>query len=214
MEGPAEFRGVLLALFLALQAPSPEELAKKIEESVRADGAWLDKTFDLDALFARSLKDAPGDPKRKEGFARGVRKSFNLGRKTAQAAQGGSYRLLRIRTVDGKPRPLFRMISEGGLNYQEFLLEDSRIVDVYPYIQGEWMSETLRRLCTVALASDPAGGGLKDNEYMKNLPAIQKMTALQNGGKSAEALAVYAALPASLRKEKSLLLARYQMASE
>ncbi len=210
---------MLLLLLLALQS-TPDELAKKIEESVRADGAWLDQTFDVDGLLARALKDVPGDPNRKSGFAAGVRKSFTIGQQTSQAVkEGGGYTLLRVRTVAGKTRALFRMLIGENLNYHDFLLEPApgggfRIADLLPYTAGEWVSESFRRGYTTTLASDPAGKALKDNEYIKNLGKIDRITDLRNQGKPAEALKVWLTLPPTLQKDKSLLIVRSLTASQ
>ena len=209
---------MLLLLLLACQA-TPEDLAKKIGESVRADGAWLDQNFDMDQLFARSFKNEPGDPKRKDGFGRGIKKSFSLGKQTAQSLKdGGSYTLLRIRTVDGKTRALFRVLIGESFNYHEYLFEPApggglRIVDLYPTISGEWLSETFRRAYLKMLASDPAGG-LKDNEYMKNLDKINKMSAARDGGQPADVLKIFWTLPPALQKDKSLLIMRCIAASD
>jgi len=210
---------MLLLLLLACQA-TPEDLAKKIGDSVRADGAWLDQNFDLDLLFARSFKSEPGDPKRKDGFGRGIKKTFNLGKQTAQSVKdGGSYTLLRIRTGDGKTRVLFRVLIGESFNYHEYLLEPApgggfRIVDLYPYISGEWLSDTFRRAYLKMLASDPAGGTLKDNEYMKNLDKINRMSAARDEGRPADVLKLFASLPPALQKDKSLLLMRCIAASD
>jgi len=211
----------LIAILWAVQTDAEcLELARKIEASVRGDGGvWVDKAFDLDLLLQRSYGDAPGDPKRKAGFGAGIKKTFNLGKQTAEAVkENGSYRLLRVRTVDGRPHAVFRMLLGDSFNYHEYLFEaapggGARIADLYPYIAGEWLSETFGRAFRVMLASDPKGG-LKDNEYMKNLDKIQKITALREAGKPAESLKLCLALPAALQKDKSLLLLRCLAAME
>jgi len=218
---------MIFALLVAVSrqaAPSEKEateFARKIESSILTDeGAWVDQNFDLVGLLETALKDVQGDPKRKDGFGRGVRESFQLGKATAEAVkEKGRYTFIRTRSIGGKVRLLFRLVTPAGFNYHDFLLGSSAksglaIVDLYIYTSGEWISQTFRRAFVTMLASDPAGGKLRDNEYMKNLDKIQKMTALKNEGKNAEVLQVFASLPAGLKTDKTLLLMRCQAALE
>ena len=86
----------------------------------------------------------------------------------AWQAHAEDYQLLHVRTADGQPRPVLRRILKDArtgvhaVGYDELMLGVSRadhqvhLVDVYSYIQGQWLSELLRSMtdATVAASSD------------------------------------------------------------
>jgi hypothetical protein len=216
----------LALLFMAPQAaPEKEcvELARQIEKAIQDnDGAWVDKVFDADAMFDRAFKGIESSEESKSGYRSGVKKTFNLGQKTAEAIAGkGAFKFLGLRSVGGQQRALFRMVVGGNFNYHEYLLEAGpkgvRPVDMYIYLSGEWFSETMRRMYLTFLSSEPgvlAKALGRDNEFVTHLPKLQKMQALRAQGKPAEGLKLFATLPASLQKEKFALLARCMCAGD
>lgn len=218
---------LLLALLLASQALSEADaldLARKIEKSIAEEGGgWVDRAFDVDAMVDRALQGVEASEASKSGFRKGVKKSFSVGKKIAENLKGeASFKFLRVRTVDGRTRALFRLIADGSINFQEFLLEASpgggaRAVDFFTWLNGEWVSESIRRMYVTALASEPGALGKvvgKDNDYAANLPKVQRMQALREPGKPEEALKLFASLPASLKKEKCVLIVRCMAAGD
>lgn len=223
---------MLLAL-LALWAPACSlqddqdkagiEFARAIEAGLKSgDAAALDTAIDVDAMANRALVGITATEEWKSGYRKGVKQDFSLGKPITQALQAkGSYAFLRLHTVDGKRRAMFRMVANGSFNYHDCLLEPSakgfRIVDLFVYTTGEWMSDTLRRMALGAIAQEPGTIGKlvgHENEYVKSLPQIQNMTSLHNQGKNAEALKIFEGLPASVKKEKSVLIVRIAVASD
>jgi tetratricopeptide (TPR) repeat protein len=137
----------------------------------------------------------------------------------------GSYRLLRVRTVDGAPRPLFRVVTEGGSNYHEYeLVPDragegrARIVDVYVFNSGEPLSATLRRLFVRGASEEPGflgrlAGKKPGGPFTEHLEEIKRMNQARAKGDAAGWMAIYRALPDELQQDRSFLLMRVAMAS-
>lgn len=202
-----------------------KELVQKMEASVMEDdGTWLDAALDKTLLCDRILKDLPADDKFKTSVRNSMKTAIKFGTEIAGAVQnaGATYKFLRIRTVNGQTRALFRLVhGDGGLNYHEFLLEKGadgqpHPTDVFIAVSGEWISESLRRQYLMLLSSQPgflAKLAGKENEYAKALPKIKEMGLLNKQQKGAESLKIYDALPESVRGEKFVLLARYQAAA-
>jgi hypothetical protein len=186
------------------------------------DATALDRVLDVDALTDRAIAGLKVTDEWKTGYRKGVKDEFSLGKPIVKALQAkGSYTFLRFHTVDGKRRALFRLVTAGTFNYHDCLVEPAaqgfRIVDVYVYTSGEWMSDSLHRMALGALAQEPGTLGKlvgRENEYTKFLPQIQTMGSLHSQGKNVEALKVFAGLPASVKKEKSVLIVRVAVAAE
>ena len=186
------------------------------------EAAPLDRVVDVEAMANRALVALSVSDEWKRGYRNGLKQDFSFGKPMAQAIKGrGSYTFLRFHTVDGKRRALFRMITGGSYNYHDCLVgpapEGFRILDIYVYSSGEWMSETLHRMALAALAQEPGTLGKlagRENEYTKCLPQIKTMSTLHTQGKNDEALKVFDGLPASVKKEKSILVVRLAAASE
>lgn len=218
----------LTALWLVLSSVQASdeaflELAKKIEASVAEDkGAWLDQNFDIDTLLDRALTDAPGEDKIKREFRGGLKKGFNIGRSTAAAVGGaGTYKFLRLRTVNSRKVALFRLLMDGPFNYHEYVLEATpqgvKAVDLFVYLSGELISQSFRRIYLSAMAAEPGAVGKlvgNQNEYALALKKLQTMNQRIAQGKAAEALKIYAELPDSMKSEKYALIVRLQAASQ
>lgn len=168
----------------------------------------LEPLFDVPALTARYLR---GEPTPSVEAAVKMLEQAGVGAKTLCAWQAltESYTLLRVRMVDGQPRPLFRRITEDPdthvhlVGYDELMLGVSRLdhtvraIDIYTYYHGEWLSETLRAPVDAAasMSDEPSGAAnWKD--------AIPRARALQIARKPAEALALLDSVPAAVRKTR------------
>jgi len=202
------------------------EFARKVEETINAgDPSILDKAFDRGAMLALALDGLDVSPQTMSGINAGL-KDFSLGSLVvAQSIRsGGSYKFLRLRTVGGQPRALFRLLqnSEGGLNYHELILAPQpggapRVPDFYVYLSAERMSETMRRALLPAVAEQNKGLIAKltgqQSDFVRNLPKIQAVQAQNRAGKHAEALATLKTLPASLQTDKNVLITRVGIAA-
>lgn len=204
------------------EAPSEEEcrrFAEALEEALEnGDGAYFDRAIDVDAILDLATEGVEVPPPMAQGFREGVKDTFAIG--TTLVQTGSEYRFLSFRTVDGRPRCLFRVLSESGVNYHELLLAKGadgsvRVVDFYVYLTGERFSESMRRSYVQSLADRPGVVARllgKENEYAKSLPLISRMADLVKAGESTEALRVYRKLPDVVRKGKTALLLRLQAA--
>lgn len=142
----------------------------------------------------------------------------------AAIQQGGSFTLIRTREVDGQPRALFRLvIPNGGLNYHEYLLTKNdagtvQAYDVFVYLSGERLSQTMRRMM-LQLAAHQNRGLLdrmtgREQTLVKHFDEVQQVIAQLRSRNPAGALAAYDRLPQELRKQKFLLLLGLRGAQE
>jgi len=224
----------LAAILLATTPAAPAAPASepdKLEESLRpfltgieqavAEGnpKVLDDAMDLEALLDKIVNGVPAPAKFRDAFRQGARsRGVNLGPKVVTAVQReGSFRLLRVRTVAGKPRALFRLLSGETVNYFELYLDvpaggPPRIKDVYMFLAGETLSAAMRRMYIAASAE--ANHGLLDmlkgseREFLEHGSKIKEMGDLHRAGEYAKALEVYARMPPSMRKNKSMMILR------
>jgi predicted Zn-dependent protease len=155
-----------------------------------------------------------------DGFRKGYAKTSNslANALVDTVKKGGGFRLLRLRKVNGKPLALYRVTPDsGGVNYLELELErrpngSVRAVEVEPYLSGEPLSATARRLAVRAAAEAKMGfidklAG-KEGEFIKHAPKFKLMTEHLQKGEHQKVLEIYAALPPSLQQEKTALLQR------
>jgi tetratricopeptide (TPR) repeat protein len=219
-----------LLLVLATTPPPPtaapeaepvyRAFAEELERGITArEASALDNHIDLDRLFERTTQGITAPKKFADGFRRGLHeKGLQFGKQIVGAMDdSSSFRLLKVRTVKGTPRALFRYASDAGLNYFDFDLArrpsgEVVVIDIYPYISGEYMSETMRRVYLASMAEldqgllDKLMG--KEQEFLKNMPKMQEMMRLVQEKKFPEALAAYGKLPPAIQKQKQILLMR------
>lgn len=135
-------------------------------------------------------------------------------------AAGGSYQLVRLHEVDGKPRALFRMVSAAGLNYHDYeLVSDGGLAvaeDVYVFLAGERLSSTLGRFLIPAIVQatgrPPQSLSAFDRAFVENASLVQQLTLLAIQGQGQAAMSVYNQLPPVMQRDKSMLLMRYRAA--
>lgn len=202
-------------------APTEKEctdFAKIIEADV-ASGAWqlVDNNFDMNGVIDKTMAGYTVAPATAQGFRTGLKSGFSFGKVTSTAAQGGSYRFVRLRDVKNQRVAVFRLLTASGLNYHELLLQKSpagkiRIGDVFIYMTGEYISETFRRTYVPIAVSENRGLLEKlvgsDSDMVKNLPKIQAMQAAHQRGQAAQALKLYNELPPSVQADKNMLVQR------
>jgi hypothetical protein len=214
----------------AVVQPSEDEcvqFARSMEATVKqGDLKAFDRLVDWNALLNRATDSLGFSPQNRAGFHRGVLDSVTSDKGlaaqiTGQVARGGSYKFLRVRERNGQPTVLLRLVSDAGLNYHEWLLTkvggNVLASDIYIYISGELLSDTLRR-SALPVAKELSKTFIErltvaESEYVKNFDQLAKMMEQVQTGNHAEALETYARLPEVLRREKGALLARYQAAA-
>lgn len=208
---------LLTVLFLlcatAAFADDSADLAfvRRLESAMAArTPAAFDAFVDYTALKASIIPPDEDDYSWKHALI-GFEKKVKLGPLiTGAMGKHGSYRFLRFKEVDGQRRALFRLNGDKGLNYHELVLSpgpgNARIADVYIVVSGERISHTLRR----AIRSADA----KRSDLAEQLKAVREIRTLAAKGKAAEALAAYEKLPAWMKQEKWVQLARLEAAGK
>jgi len=223
--------GLLAITVPAVAAADPAYLkfAQQVQASINAgDSSLLDRQIDYDAIVDRAIGAYDVEQAFKDGFRKGVKSKTaeaGLGKQILAATKGtGSYTFLRMVRIGNEDRALFRLLPAGdGVNYHGLVLQkgksgEIKVVDFFNFMNGELMSETFRR-GFVAIAAERQKGFLakligREGEYVSNLPKIKEMQTLGKQGKVAEALQVYAALPPSVQKDKTIQVLRVTYASK
>ena len=199
------------------------DFARKIEQTVsQGNGRLLDTAFDVDILVERMLGGRGISANIIGGIKQGVRRGLDLGtRLNGIVAKGGSYNLLKLHRQGDEIRALYRLQAEGGLNYHDIILVKKdgrvRIADIYVFISGEYMSATMRRPVLPVITRHEKSPLTKlltgESEYVKSFAHIMSMTDAIRAGKPDEALAIYGKLPASVQRDKSVMLLRFNAAT-
>lgn len=212
------------ALAARTSEASGQAFAKSLESTIAVgDPSVFKSGFDCQTALDRALAPIDSPKQMKEEFSKGAAQGCgSFGDQIAAlATQGGSYKLLRVRSVDGGPRALFRLIANDAVNYHDLVLEDARgktrVVDIHVYLTGELFSETIRRTYVTALASDASlmsklSG--EESDFVKHLPKIREMQTRREQKDFAGALKSYYELPPSLQKDRNMLFERFTSASE
>lgn len=213
------------------ETPTDEEcrqFAASLEDIVRSgDIAAFNEAIDWDAILESATGGIEGVEKARRGFIADAKRLLgargSLGQQVIeQAAKGGSYRLLRVRTQGDEKRALFRFLfPQAGVNYYDLILvrqPDGKVkaVDIYVFASAERVSKTFRR-AFIPLAAEASKSVLakltgEENEYVKNLGNTTEMADAVRSGRYHRALDIYGKLPASLRRDKTLLVLRLQAA--
>jgi hypothetical protein len=180
--------------------------AGEIESSIKkGESTFLDNAFDKDE-FIKKLD--LGDYTEGNEFAEGVISKLNLGTQlTTILNDQDNFNFIKHYEKDGRHHVVFRLFTtkDGSLNYHDYELIKSgkacKIADAYIYLSGETLAETMHgmyaNLYKKSLKNSNSLGGLNDLKEIKDL---------LNRGKVKEAKDMYEALPASLKKNKTVLL--------
>ena len=203
-----------LANNIAASPVSDEEcitFARELEKNIVAgnvDGAtaMIDWSAMLDEAFA-GLSAGQEPPPFLVGMRQGtLRTSPEFYKKiVAETKDGGSYRLLRVKSAPEGKRALFRYRAgqNRGLNYHEILIyrKAGKNIghDIEVYTTGERQSQLVRRMAIIGISKSDVG-----NEMFKAM----------NAGSYADALAAYYRLPMNLQREKPFLLNRLRAAQQ
>jgi tetratricopeptide (TPR) repeat protein len=191
------------------------EFGAKLERAVaEGDKTEVDRLVRVLDLVERSAGDLQLTPSERKGLSAGASRSTQqFSQQFIDAAKaGGSYSVVRVRTVNDRPRILLRLIpADGGVDYHEYSLArypDGRVAteDIYIYSMGESLTETFRRVLLGLLpagnrgALDRLSGGEK--LMARHIGDLTTMTAQVRGGQHREGLATFRRLPAELQKHK------------
>jgi hypothetical protein len=128
------------------------------------------------------------------------------------------YRMLRVHVNEGEQRVVMRRLARASrkpvviVGYDELQLAHSadhavRLVDVYSYTQGDWLSSLLAGGID-AMSDQGTAGGLDAAHTLHHSRELQK------DGKFTEALAAIDSLPPSVHKSRMVQMARVRIADQ
>jgi tetratricopeptide (TPR) repeat protein len=196
----------------------------KLESAIAAgDTAAVKDLMRPAEILERSVSDLGlSSSDKKNLFTLGERVSSTFPEQfTKVAADGGSYDVIRVRMVAGRPRVIVRLMHpEGASNYHEYTLiryPDNQIAaeDVYIYLSGEPLSHTFRRIMLNILNMQHKGFKNLNKEeqvLVDHQQDINTMTTMVRNGQHAEAFAIYQKLPAELHNNKLVQIVAIQAA--
>ncbi|HEU4339670.1 MAG TPA: hypothetical protein VFS19_06340, partial [Planctomycetota bacterium] len=221
-----------LAAALLLQAPPAQDPKSEITEKEAIefasrmekfllDGLYekFDELFDMKGIVEDAIRGLPLAKDDADAFRTRSIEGFAFGKKLASGS-GDSYRFLRILPSSVPPQPVFRLMTQSGINYHQYRLKKTpegqiRIADLLNHMAGYWWTPVWRRYALALLALDP---GLKekvpkqDVDFANHIEKIREMEQAANEGRSARALAIYGELPLSVKRDRIVQITRVKAA--
>jgi hypothetical protein len=192
------------------------------------DPQAIGKMTDFQAMLDTAMEGLDMSAKNKRDFSTGVLSSQEkptsiAGQLSEAVTNGGSCEMLRVHEVDHRRRVLIRLVRPNyeGTNYLDLVLArhpngQVRAVDIYVFVSGELISQTLRRGALMTMAQMPKGilDRLRgaEGEFVRNMTAFGKMAEAAAGGRNREALSLYDGLPQTMKQDKNILLLRLRAA--
>lgn len=201
-----------------------DNLGRSIDSALYAgNGAYLNDLFEKSYMINQVITKSD-DSYIKEfnkGFEESLSTSFDLGgRIIREVGNSGSYDFVKSRANSkGEYHLLFRLYGEQeGLNYHDFKIQrvdgSYVILDVYVYTVGEYLSETMKSLYTIALSDRP---GILDKLLKRSIQddflKIKEIKLLVMSGDYEKANNTYKKLSSEILKQKSIQLTGIQIAS-
>ncbi len=213
----------------AITETEVKQFANELEKKVKnGNSTAFTNMIDTEALGDTALAGMDVSDKNKReaiaGLKNGMTKSTSLGGEIVRTVQkGGTFRLLRTVTVDGKQRARFRLVMPemGGINYMDFVLARRegggiRAVDIYIFASGEMLSTSMHRLLLPLAQKQGLLARLRqeDKEYLDAIKSFGTMSEALRTGRPKDALAEYNSLPVGMQNDKMVQIIRLRAASE
>ena len=189
------------------------DFAKKVEISIgKRDGKMLDDAIDQKAFYKKMNLESGSDAR---SFQAGLKKGMNMGTKITESLSAkGSYDLVKHYEKDKIHHLLFRLYDEGSLNYHDYELtranDQPKVADIYIYMSGENLSETLKNLFTQFKDEFKAGADHETASWIKRMPDIRSLI---NKGKQKEALDIYNSMPQKVRNGRMFQIIHVEISS-
>ncbi|HRG81999.1 MAG TPA: hypothetical protein PLO99_05745 [Chitinophagaceae bacterium] len=185
------------------------EFAKKLEQSIeKKDGQFMDDVVDRDEIIKRAGLKSSSSARE---FGAGIRSAANMGTKIVDALRKeGSYELVKIYEKDGKQHMIFRLYSDGSINYHDMELKRKKgeinIADIFVYTSGENLSATIKGIYEqfegiIDKTSTTEG-------WVSSLPDIRKKL---NAGEYQEAYDLFMKIPEEGRKAKAFRIVKVEI---
>ncbi|MEM7200567.1 MAG: hypothetical protein AAF628_09900 [Planctomycetota bacterium] len=208
----AALLGTGRAQAVAESGPDLEALGQELAEVLDAgDAERLRSHLDTQALLERALQLSERTPefarRFREGFAKGRGLAGYVTAMVAPCDTSKRTRFLRVRTVRGEPRLLFRGHCAEGAGFFELVLcvqgSRARVCDADGWLRGPYSEEIARYDPAQAPGPIARMFGLSRHN-MLSAPATKFRTQVDSGDHRA-VLAAYRALPPSLQNERIVL---------
>lgn len=216
--------------FVPASREESDALVRSVEAAVaNQDARAFSAILDQEKMVDRILVGLGVNAKFRAGFMKGMIEGgglTNLSNEIIGAVQkGGDYKFVRMTENGGEFRPLFRLTlpDSGGINYHELVVSTDaakrpRIADMYVYLSGELLTQTIRRLVLPAVAAENAGIMARltgtESDFLKHISTMQQINSLQKSGQFQQAMGLFATLPDSLQRDKTILLTKLLVAQQ
>jgi hypothetical protein len=208
-----------------------QQYADEVVKAVASGNkAAFNSLIDWEAIFATATANLDAPPKVVSGWIQEMRQALSnnvnfVDSLIQNSKAGGQFDFLRIRISHGRQVVMFRLIGPGsrGVNYIEFIVKQGpdhkiRAVDLYPYVAGEFVSESIHRALLPAAASQSRSFleklVSKEQDLVLDLPKIPPISQAIVQGRKKDALRMLDELRPGTKKEKMVLLLRTQAAQE
>jgi tetratricopeptide (TPR) repeat protein len=205
-----------------------EHFAEDLIDAIDADDVnKFNALMDWNAVFDQATGGIEVSADWKQGFQKGfigaVAKPGGFFERLATFSKsGGTMTLLRVHDVKGRPRALLRALDpERGFDYLDFELTRRadgkvRATDIYIFIAGDRFTKIIRGLYLPLAANQSRNIVDKlltaESDMVKAAPKLKSLADAVRNNQAQEALAIFDALPAGAKKEKTVMLLRLQAA--
>lgn len=139
----------------------------------------MSEMFDFDVFGQRLASHAPENAASILMIMPMIKERFPLATKISEVVDnGGDYAYLHSYIdEEGAPHAVFRLITEDlGINYHDYLMsvkeEEVKVNDIYVYMTGEYLSETMGVVMGLAMQS-PESSSESANSFREGMNTIQ-----------------------------------------
>lgn len=199
-------------------SPAEERWVQRFMKAYES-GRMVEGVFDEQRFKAQALKTYQLNAKQQAHFD-----DFNIGKQLierlhAEKSEFTYLRFLRARSSGGMRKAIFRFTGPTGLSYLEFFLTtqaDGEVIawDCEPYVSGERLSLTLRRLWAPTVAQlDPMFKkhmGKRAKLLAENLLTVGKLSEAKRKGEYENGIRIYNTLPPLVQEELACMLSVMQ----
>jgi tetratricopeptide (TPR) repeat protein len=179
----------------------------------KCDNAAIAAAHDTDAMLKIAVTGSGLTVAERDGVIQGAKQSFEPAAQFCGPMQPDNhFKLLKVHEEGKTTRALYRVLSEDGVNYIDFVLGKTsadapvRAHDYYIYMTGELMTETFRDL--IGTMASPA----ERNSVFATSQAMQRARDMLMQQRYAEAKSELDSLSPALKKQKSIMLLQVQAA--
>jgi len=188
-----------------------KEFAKQVEISIRkGDAAFLDDAIDTKIMIKKM--DLPSGTKT-TGMNKGLKEEMKFGTAIVNSLAGkGNYDLVKQYEKDKVQHLVFRMFKDYMVNYHDLELintnSKTKIADVYVYLTGENLSETMRGL--YLQMDENIGKTDGASQWLKKIPEIRTLI---TANRYDEANNIFNEIPQNIRAGHAFQLMHLQIAT-